>query len=244
MDILYILGTGSLWQNNEIRYSLRSLERFGGNVGRIFIVGTKPDFINDEVTFIPCDDQHDTPHKNILRKVITAMESGLLPDHFLISSDDHFYIKPTNFDTLPVYYKREQIIDGIPFLQDRNPYFLSLIETRKFMIQHGLSLYQTNPHCNTHWDVPTYLANKALFDEAFTLKYGAEMNCLMGNLLIAQGYEKAKFKDSKLGGAVKAAQWTQTVDGTNCVSGVPRMATTYLANWLIRNLPTKSRYEK
>ena len=44
MDILYVVGTGSKWDNNELRYSLRSIDKYGINIDRVFIVGTKPDF--------------------------------------------------------------------------------------------------------------------------------------------------------------------------------------------------------
>lgn len=40
MDILYVIGRGSKWENNELRYSLRSLEKNGINVGNIFIAAT------------------------------------------------------------------------------------------------------------------------------------------------------------------------------------------------------------
>ena len=56
MDILYVIGKGSEWNNNELRFSLRSIAKYGKNIDRVFIVGYKPDFVSDEVTFIPCDD--------------------------------------------------------------------------------------------------------------------------------------------------------------------------------------------
>lgn len=247
MDILYVVGTGSIWQNNELRYSLRSIARYGENVGRVYIVGHKPAFVSDVVAHIPCDDPYTDPklpHKNILHKVLYAIENSDIAPHFLVSSDDHFYIKPTDFETLPVYYRSESIPDGIPFLQENNPYFRSLMETRELLLRHGLTLYQSNPHCNTHFDTDVYRANKALFDECFRLPHGGEMNCVMGNLLIAQGYPKAQFHDSKLSGKIHAAQWQERVAETNCVSGVPRIGTTYLANWLIRNFSSKCIYEK
>ena len=245
MDILYVVGTGSLWNNNELRYSLRSIAKNGGNVGRVFIVGYKPNFVSDLVTYIPCDDPYDRAHKNILHKVLTAVESGLLPEHFLISSDDHFYIKQTNFDTLPVYYRQREIPADVPWNKHYTPYFVSLAETRAMMERHGLPLYQTNPHCNTHFDVATYRANKHIFDECFQLRNGGEMNCVMGNLLIQAGATPEHFHDSKLENTIRdAASFAARIGDTNCISGVPRMAASYVANWLIRNFPDKSIYEK
>jgi hypothetical protein len=42
IDIVYVLGTGSNWSDNEIRFSLRSVFKNLTNIGQIFIVGEKP----------------------------------------------------------------------------------------------------------------------------------------------------------------------------------------------------------
>lgn len=246
MDILYIVGTGSSWNDNELRYSLRSIAQNGGNIGRVFIVGHKPSFVSDEVHFLPCDDPYpwEQRHKNILRKVMMAIENTDIAQHFLVSSDDHFYIKPTNFETLPVYHRADSIPDGIPFDHRNNPYFHSLVETRALLERHGLPIYQTNPHCNTHFDADVYRKNKAIFDECFRLPHGGEMNCVMGNLLIQAGYVHEHFNDSKLSAKTRSTNWTERVGDANCVSGVPRIGTTYLANYLIRHFPNKCIYEK
>ena len=69
MDILYCLGEGSKWNNNELRYSLRSLEKFGKNVGNIYVVGYDPGILSDKVTFIDCPNKYDRKQKNILQAV-------------------------------------------------------------------------------------------------------------------------------------------------------------------------------
>lgn len=44
MDILYIVGKGrSLCDNKELRYSLRSLAKYGKNIDRIFVAGYCPE---------------------------------------------------------------------------------------------------------------------------------------------------------------------------------------------------------
>ena len=40
IDIVYPLGRGSQWRDNELRYSLRSLEMYGVNVGKVYMIGT------------------------------------------------------------------------------------------------------------------------------------------------------------------------------------------------------------
>ena len=56
IDVFYVIGTGSKWQNNELRYSLRSLEMFGKNIKDVYIVGNKPYFINDKIKWVEAYD--------------------------------------------------------------------------------------------------------------------------------------------------------------------------------------------
>lgn len=247
MDILYVLGSDSQWNDNEIRFSLRSLAKFGKNIGRVYIVGERPYFINPKtVTHIPgAHDIYPQAHKNILHKVLWAIKHSDISRHFLISSDDHFYIKPVDFARLPVYYREKDIPAVLDVKQTLSPYCRSLVETREMLVRHGLTTYQTNPHCNTHWDTDVYERNRKLFDEAMTLRHGGELNCIMGNLLIKDGRKPTLFHDSKLGHKVKnAAQFKVRVANANCVSGVPDIANTYLGQILPQLFPDKCIYEK
>jgi hypothetical protein len=55
IDVVYPLGTGSVWQDNELRYSLRSLEKNFPDLGRVYVVGHKPDWLGN-VEHIPFGD--------------------------------------------------------------------------------------------------------------------------------------------------------------------------------------------
>jgi hypothetical protein len=45
MDILYYIGSGSRHNNDELRYSLRSLDAHCKDVDKVWIVGNKPRFL-------------------------------------------------------------------------------------------------------------------------------------------------------------------------------------------------------
>ena len=242
MDILYVVGQGSEWNNNELRYSLRSIAKNGKNIGRVFLVGYKPDFVSDEVIFIPCDDPYGQPHKNILHKVVFAMEHSDIDRHFLISSDDHYYVKPTDFNKLPIYYRESEIPEKV---QERwSIYFNSLHDTRGILLEKGLTIYQTNPHCNTHFDSRVYYANKSIFDLCMWLPNGGELNCIMGNLLIKEGWKAAHFNDAKLKSRLTLAEIEKCAKKTNCLSSVPGIEHSALAEYLEKKFNKKCKYEK
>ena len=48
MDIVYIFN--GYKSGEEMRYSMRSIERFGQNVGRVWLLGHKPDWCSDAGT--------------------------------------------------------------------------------------------------------------------------------------------------------------------------------------------------
>lgn len=84
---------GSQWDNNELRYSLRSLERYFPNMGRVFIVGHKPAWLTN-VIHIPAEDTHRrNKDANLIDKVLLACRGGVSPT-FIRLSDDQCLLQP------------------------------------------------------------------------------------------------------------------------------------------------------
>jgi FkbM family methyltransferase len=106
IDVVYALGTGSAWQDNELRYSLRSLEKYATDLGRVFIVGHKPDWLQN-VVHIPHDDIHKhNKDANIIDKVRAAIAAGC-SERFIFASDDQCLMSQTRLADLPAYYSND-----------------------------------------------------------------------------------------------------------------------------------------
>lgn len=240
MDILYVVGTGSKWNNNELRYSLRSIDKNGVNVGRIFIATeTLPKFINPEaVVHICIRDLGKIKHRNIMDKIECVMNYSDIADDFLLSSDDHFYIRETDFDRYPLYHKGE--------IQERDEnaeYWLSMRDTKHLLQQHGLTTYSTNPHCNTHFSRPMFMEHSALMKEGKQLRYGAEVNCLMGNLMIAAGVEPVCYNDIKINSFKNREGLLRQLGDTHCFSIYDSALNYGIKEYLREMFPNKSRWE-
>ena len=96
----YPLGSGSKWENNELRYSLRSLEKFIGDTD-VTIAGSAPEWLNiSKVQYIPMPE----PPKNRLFRVGTKLVAALpyLPDNFIYMNDDYIIMKPIEYFE-PIY---------------------------------------------------------------------------------------------------------------------------------------------
>ena len=100
MNHFYYPVGSSKWENNELRYSLRSLEKFTKDP-KITIVGTAPEWLNiSTVQYIPLPE----PPKNRLFRVGAKLVAALpyLPDNFIYMNDDYIIMEPTEYFE-PIY---------------------------------------------------------------------------------------------------------------------------------------------
>jgi hypothetical protein len=105
MDIVIALGTGSRWQDNELRYALRSIEQHLKGYGKVVLIGEKPKWIkNVEHHYLA-----DVPGKknfSIFQKIITGSD-WVEGDDFIFWNDDHFLVKDLDVKDFKFWYDRD-----------------------------------------------------------------------------------------------------------------------------------------
>lgn len=94
MDILIPLGTESRWQNNELRYCLRSIERFATGFERIFVVGEDPCFLNGSAVYARVPEIGANREARIAFKILWAFENTDVSDEVAIFNDDYVVVAP------------------------------------------------------------------------------------------------------------------------------------------------------
>jgi len=87
MDAVYILGKGSLADDEELRFSIRSLCKNMLDLRNIYVVGELPKFLRN-VHHIPCEDRHEKRWKNAFEKTRLASTTDGITDEFLLMNDD------------------------------------------------------------------------------------------------------------------------------------------------------------
>lgn len=110
MDIVIPLGTGSRWQNNELRFALRSIEKYLTGYDKIFIIGECPNWLNLEeritqtrcgfiksypekpIIHIHCPDFLGRKEYSIFNKIMKAVADERCSDYFVFWNDDIFLI--------------------------------------------------------------------------------------------------------------------------------------------------------
>jgi hypothetical protein len=103
MDIVYILGTGSVWEDNEIRFSLRSVVKNVLDLENVFVIGERPKWLRTAI-WIPCSDPYSQKWKNGYHKISRACREPAISDEFLLMNDDFFFFKPIKAKEYPFYY--------------------------------------------------------------------------------------------------------------------------------------------
>jgi hypothetical protein len=104
MTVVYPLGNGSVLKNFELRMSLRSIEKHLSGYTDVWIIGEKPDWIQN-INHIPFIDHMERPSDyNIMKKISCACEQPEVTESFLMFNDDHFLLSPFRSQTFPYYY--------------------------------------------------------------------------------------------------------------------------------------------
>jgi hypothetical protein len=106
MDVVYIVGNGSKWNDNELLFSLRSLYQYATDLGKVFIVGHKPNFVSDKVIHIPFTETK-AKDQNIADKLLVAANTKEISANFLYMTDDVFFLKPFEISKTKTYHKGE-----------------------------------------------------------------------------------------------------------------------------------------
>ena len=99
IDVMYPLSSKSSWEDNELRYSLRSMEKFFPEMGRVFVVGHRPPWLTNVVHLPAVDSYRHNKDANLITKVLLACANGI-SDTFLRCSDDQCLLRLATVDDL------------------------------------------------------------------------------------------------------------------------------------------------
>lgn len=185
-DVVYVLGTGSKWNDNELRFSLRSLVANVSGIRNIFVVGAKPAWLQN-VIHIPANDGFNpaiNADANIINKVLQACWDERLSDNFLFINDDHLILKPIDINQVPAFHKGDMKDYDSDFWK-LNYWRGRLHRTMKTLSARGLSTFNFDCHA-------PILMNKTRFPEIMnSFNYGFEIGLTMKSL-----YGNSEYSDS------------------------------------------------
>ena len=249
VDIVYVVGKGfSDWRNNELRYSLRSLAKYGQNIRKVVVVGYCPYWLNEEeVTLLPLKDETHNKHYNILRCIEHAVTNGDLSERFLYSSDDHYYTRKTDFDKYPVYWRGYDLPCTLPdkprwydiTLKSTHDCLSAMGLPTRFFAWHGNTWYNTRLFKQQRFELVRRLAQ--------TMDEACEPACLMLNYWDATEPgtmpKIVKRNDGKVTPVDTIDEIACAAKAKECISSTDAVGSA-LRTWLEREFPKRCKYER
>lgn len=103
-NFIYVVGPASLshWQNNEIRYSLRSIEFL--NPSWIGTVGPeKPSFLNRGLSHIQFQPDRINRYRNTQQQLLAACQDPGVPENLILMNDDFIVFPSPVWDWKPTH---------------------------------------------------------------------------------------------------------------------------------------------
>lgn len=238
MDILYILGSGSKWNNNEIKYSLRSLEKYGQNYNRVFITGEKPNFINEKIIYNYYPDKF-LPQVNHLLKVLYTFQKTDISDDTLINYDDNFFLKDVDIANYPYYYKRELLPDTFSI---SNTHTRSMIYTKDILKSLNKPIKDFEVHCPiiyNRYKFYDFVEKFQRYNDRQKTVALSSRSAYLNNLAIEGEYHS----DVKIKKIITKQEVELIVKNQNVFSISNNATKGGIAEFLQENFPNKSKWE-
>jgi len=96
MDVVYTLSSASAWNDNELRFSLRSICDNLKDLNQVWIIGHKPKWLTN-VRHIPFPDCYKgNKDANLIQKLIRVCQEPDLSDQYVFNSDDQYLLQPVH----------------------------------------------------------------------------------------------------------------------------------------------------
>lgn len=237
IDIVYVLGNGSPWNNNELLYSLRSIEKYVSEYRNVYIIGECPAYLQN-IIHIPFSDIHQEKETRIALKVLRACNEDNISDNFLFMNDDIFILQPFNAGHLPFYHKGLITSEmNMPMLN--HGYKQTLLNTYKTLKKESHSVYNFDIHTPV-------IYNKKLFEIIFNMynwdiEYSYGVKSIYCNTM---GFFGLQLEDCKILKRTDIEILQETIKNKKFFSISDSAIGDSLGQLLNNLFPEKSRYEK
>ncbi len=188
MVVAYILGNGSLYYNDELRFSLRSLEKHCKDFTKVIIGGEKPNFINNKIDYIPIKEAQGNKEYRIAMKIYELCNH--INGDFLFMNDDFFFLRPTKLENYPNYSKGD-----LKATQQAQHYQKAIQDTQDYLKELGHTTHHFDVHTPIIYNAKKFQALLPHFEKSRLSTNGFVVKSLYGNIY---NLEPTQIVDCKL----------------------------------------------
>lgn len=253
VDVVYILGKGSKWGDNEIRYSIRSFRQYYKDLRNVVIVGELPSFLQGVVHIPYPDKQELNKDAKMMLKIMAACCDERVSENFILCTDDTALLQPLSFTNFkgwhegPIMYDANaDYLDHMsevfnPKMKGAGTWFDFVYATGRELQRRGLP---DNNYDRAHSPQPV---NKREFIEVMKQwdminnKYTIS-NIYNNSSTIFTG-ENIKGRNLKVYGPATADQLDELTTGRLCINYSDPSLDDNMKEWLSRRFPEPAEYE-
>lgn len=231
MDVVIPLRKGHN-DDIELRFALRSFEKYMPELGNVFVIGHCPTWLTN-VIHIPATDHQDLQYlsKNIFKKIMIACEDKRVSDSFCVTADDHFLL-----DTYaPLYHYSDTLIHSVNTYRNTSIYRNTLLNTVRV-------LPVESKNFNLHYPI---VYNKELFERSvgtlnWKVGHGYAINSVYCNMNNVQGFA---YSDLKIKKQMESVHILRLINNRLFFSIDERAINKAMISVLQQLYPVKSSYE-
>lgn len=130
-------NVNELSQHDELKYSLRSLEKnYQGNY-KVVIVGEMPTFINDKVLFIDVPHTGKSPREDVATKRICVDTHKHIPEEYYWMNDDIYFVNPVTREDLGIPTVICDLDEGMSKYDKQTPWGKDMHKTYEYLCDNG-----------------------------------------------------------------------------------------------------------
>lgn len=235
IDILYIIGPLGPNFALEAMCSLRTMQKYVPDVGRVFITGRCPEFINKgKVIFTPEEDIG-CPMINHWWKVKQTIEKTDIGEIFVLMYDDIFFTKPTKLTKYPFYNK------GLlgESKEGGQEYQKCLDMTKKWLEKNNKTIYDHELHIPCIYEREKFKELTPIFEKQKRDEHAMAVRSIYGNLFEVNTPKRTDVK-------IRAIEDTENSEIMNaeCISTSDYTFPFIAAPYLNKHVKKRSKWEK
>jgi hypothetical protein len=234
MTMLYIIGKGSIHYNEELKFSLRSVERVCPEIKRLIVAGEPVQFLSDKVEFIPIAEAVGNKEYCIAQKVLKACE--FIKGDFIFMNDDFFFTRKQDWS---LNYAKPELKALSKFGRIEH-YQKAIDDTKKYLQSLGYSTYHFDVHTPIVYNSEKFKALAPHFEKSKLSSNGFVVKSLYGNIY---GLEPCFYEDVKLNRMESTDDYRMAKE-THCISCSDGSWHQGVRAYLLKMFPNKSKYEK
>lgn len=241
IDIVIPLGTGSLHDDFELRYCLRSVEHYMFSYRNIYIVGEKPAWLTNVIHIPHPDDQQ--KELNIRNKILAACAVHDLSYNFFFMNDDHFILKPTSTFAY-FYYHKGELADTLQSRERRgltSGYYQTLHNTYQTLCEWNLPSKNFDIHTPIVYSKVQFKNIATALPDAWNLPGSLAIKSIYCNFY---GIEGTELEECRINRPMTVAQIQQRVQGRPVFSIGDEGLTPMMKQFLTEQFPKPSKYEQ